>query len=63
MTKEDIQKKISQLQQKSQTNLQKFIGQAFDMVNDANDIQERILDLQKLPEYLKQEEVKPIEPK
>ena len=40
------QDKLNKLQQKANTNLQKFINQAFDMVAEAGDINERIKEIQ-----------------
>jgi len=49
------QDKLQKLQVKANGNLQKFINSAFDMVSEANDINERIKEIQDL---LKAEEVK-----
>jgi len=43
---EKNQEKLNKLQQKSNTNLQKFINSAFDMVSEAKDINDRIIEIQ-----------------
>ncbi len=48
--------KLQKLQQKANGNLQKFISSAFDMVAEANDINERIKEIQDL---LKAEQKEP----
>jgi len=40
--------KLQKLQTKSNANLQKFITSAFDMVSEAQDINERITEIQEL---------------
>lgn len=52
------QSKLQELQKKSNNNLQKFIGQAFEMVAEANDLAQRQEEINEVIKSIPKEEIK-----